>query len=163
MKTVIGADIGTGGTKAILYEERLTPLAQAVAAYGLCQPQNGWAEQPPEAWHRAVIACCKELVAMQPTAAASVKAIGLSGQMHGLVLLDRNRRPLMQSLLWCDTRADTECTEIRERFPEYERETLNAPVVGFCLPKLLWVKKHLPELYVQIDKVLLPKDRKSVV
>lgn len=156
MKYVIGADIGTSGTKAVLYDQKLNLICEASKDYPLYQPHNGWAMQNPKDWAEAVFTTIKQI--SKDNQDKDILGIGLSGQMHGLVLLDTDNNPLMDSIIWCDTRADKECNEILNTMPDYPKYTLNPPIVGFTLPKLLWVKNNLPDIYSKINKILLPKD-----
>lgn len=156
MKYVLGIDIGTSGTKAILYDEKGRGIDVADESYPLYGGGIGWAEQSPSDWRGAAFSTIKRLVSNNK--AAQIVGIGLSGQMHGLVLLGSDDKPLANSIIWCDTRAQDECAEILTAMPNYSSFTLNPPIVGFTLPKLLWVKKHKPEVYAKINKILLPKD-----
>ena len=158
MKYIIGADIGTSGTKAVLFSEKGEPLYSAYREYELLQPHNGWAEQRPEDWKKAVFETLKELSAK--VNADDIKGIGMSGQMHGLVLLGKDNAPLCDSIIWCDQRTGKEVEEIcrvigRENYIDL---TCNAPNTGFTLSKLLWVKNNRPDIFGKINKILLPKD-----
>lgn len=158
MKYFMGIDVGTSATKSVLFDEKGRIISTASRSYKLFQPRNGWAEQRPEDWKRAALDSLKELAgAVQ---AADVKGIGVSGQMHGLVALDKNDRPLCDSLIWCDQRTGREVEQIievlgRKKYLEY---TLNAPNTSFTLSKLLWLKNNRPDVFPKIRKALLPKD-----
>lgn len=156
MKYIIGADIGTSGTKSVLYDEKLNIIEEASCEYPLFCPNNGWAEQNPQDWSNALLQSIKQLASAN--LGKEIVGLGLSGQMHGLVLLDKSNNVLMNSIIWCDTRASLECEEILRIMPDYAKYTLNPPIVGFTLPKLLWVKNNNPQIYKQINKILLPKD-----
>lgn len=158
MKYVIGADLGTSGTKVVVYDANGNEVAAGYSAYSLFQPQNGYAEQNPLDWKNGVFTAIKQAVSQAKVAAEDVVAIGLSGQMHGLVMLDKDDCVLGNSMIWCDVRAQSECDEIETILPTYRTHTCNAPVVGFTLPKIMWVKKHLPDTYAKIAHILLPKD-----
>jgi xylulokinase len=150
---LVGLDVGTTGVKAVAVSERGDVLARAERSYPLATPQPGWAEQDPEDWWREAEAALRELD-LEPT------AIGFSGQMHGLVALDDQDRVLRPAILWNDQRTAVECREIeelvgRERVLEL---TGNPVLTGFTAPKLLWLRRHEPEAYARIRRVLLPKD-----
>jgi xylulokinase len=145
--TVVGLDIGTSAVKGLAIDGGEV-VAKAEAGYPLLTPRPGWSEQDPDQWWRAAQQVLDELPA--PT------AIGLSGQMHGLVVVDREDGPLAPAILWNDQRTGAECAEIEELV---SFEQLGNPVLtGFTAPKLRWLAKHEPELYARIDKVMLPKD-----
>lgn len=155
---LVGIDIGTSGTKSVLFDAEGNTVCSHTEEYPLYHPQNGWAEQNPEDWRRAVF---KSLQAV--TAAADknkIAGVGLSGQMHGLVMLDKDCRVLRPAILWCDGRTEPECEEItraagRENLIAW---TANPALPGFTASKILWVKKHEPEIYAQCAHILLPKD-----
>jgi xylulokinase len=149
---LIGLDVGTTGVKAIAVSPDGEVLASAEREYPLCTPRPGWAEQDPEDWWRASEAALSELPAP--------RAIGLSGQMHGLVALDSADRVLCPAILWNDQRTSAECAEIEERVGLERLISLtgNRALPGFTAPKLLWLRRHEPEVYARIAHVLLPKD-----
>ncbi len=153
MKPVlVGLDVGTTGVKGVAISPDGTVLAKAEEGYPLSTPQPGWAEQDPEDWCRATE---RALAALPPAA-----AIGLSGQMHGLVALDGGNDVLRPAILWNDQRTAVECAEIEERVG-LERLiglTGNRALPGFTAPKLLWLRRHEPDVYDRIEHVLLPKD-----
>ena len=128
--------------------------------YPLSTLKPNWAEQNPEDWWNATVIVLKSLAASLGSAKSEVKAIGFSGQMHSLVLLDDQLRVLRPSILWCDTRTDKECKWINETIGEENLRNIvaNPALEGFTLPKILWVREHEPEIYSRIAKVLLPKD-----
>ena len=158
MKYLIGIDIGTSGTKSALFDLDGNVIASATAEYPLYQPQNGWAEQEPSDWWDAV---CKTLkVITEQATDGTVCGVGLSGQMHGLVMLDGNGEVLGRSIIWCDGRTAAECDAIEElvghdRLLEI---TANPALTGFTASKIMWVKKHKPEIYAKCRHILLPKD-----
>jgi xylulokinase len=152
-QVLVGLDVGTTGVKAIAISPRGDVLARAERGYALSTPRPGWAEQDPEDWCRAVDGALADL-GVEP------HAIGLSGQMHGLVVLDEHDRVLRPAILWNDQRTAAECEEI-ERLVGLERLielTGNRALTGFTAPKLLWLRRHEPELYARIRRILLPKD-----
>jgi len=157
---LLGIDVGTSGTKTVLFDLNGNTKAEAVSEYPLYQPQIGWAEQKPEDWWNATIETIKAVLAKSGIKPAEIKGIGLSGQMHGLVLLDKNGEVLRPSIIWCDQRTQQECDIITDTIG---RETLinitaNPALTGFTASKLMWVKRHQKELFGKISKVLLPKD-----
>ena len=112
MKYIIGIDIGTSATKSVLFDPEGNVICQASKEYPLYQPQNGWAEQDPEDWWQATKETLTELLKAAPC--AQIAGIGLSGQMHGLVLLDEAGEPIRKSIIWCDTRTTRQCRDIEE-------------------------------------------------
>jgi xylulokinase len=156
---LLGLDIGTGGTRAVLVDQRgkLTASA-AVEHVAFRSPHPGWAEQDPEDWWRAAQSAIRSVIAT--ARAPRIDAVGLTGQMHGAVMLDAAGEVLRPSLIWCDQRTDEECdwlhAEIgRDRLIEL---TANPALPNFTLTKLLWVRKHEPQIFARIAHVLCPKD-----
>ncbi|MEG2931071.1 MAG: FGGY family carbohydrate kinase, partial [Ruthenibacterium sp.] len=160
MDCLLGIDLGTSGTKTVLFDSDGNAVASAVAEYPLYQPQNGWAEQDPADWWAAVQSTIRAVLQKSGIAATDIKGIGISGQMHGLVLLDENGAVLRKSILWCDGRTGEECREITEiigakRLIEI---TANPALTGFTAGKILWVRRHEPEIFAKTAHILLPKD-----
>ncbi len=160
MGYLLGIDIGTSGTKTVLFDYFGNTAASAVSEYALYQPNNGWAEQHPEDWWQAVVQTIRSVLAASGVKPSEVKGVGLSGQMHGLVLLDREDRVLRPAIIWCDQRTNQECEQItsligRERLIEI---TANPALTGFTASKIMWVKNHEPELFEKTSKIMLPKD-----
>jgi xylulokinase len=152
-RTLVGLDVGTTGVKAVAIDEHGAVVARAEEGHALSTPRAGWAEQDPEDWWRASQRALAAL-AVEP------RAIGLSGQMHGLVALDAHDRVLRPAILWNDQRTAAECVEIEERvgLERLIALTGNRALTGFTAPKLLWLRTNEPEIYAQIAHVLLPKD-----
>src|SRR5437762_8661886 len=152
MTILVGLDVGTTGVKALAIDEEGRVLAKAEEPYPLSTPRPGWSEQDPEDWWRA----SQRALAALPRA----DAIGLSGQMHGLVVLDEGGRVLRPAILWNDQRTGAECAEIEERvgLARLIALTGNRALPGFTAPKLVWLRKHEPDVYARIARVLLPKD-----
>jgi xylulokinase len=148
---LIGLDVGTSGVKGIAIDGDGAVLAVAEEPYPLSTPHPGWAEQDPEDWWRA----SQAVLARLPDG-----PIGLSGQMHGLVVLDEADRVLRPAILWNDQRTGVECAEIEERvgLERLIALTGNRALTGFTAPKLLWLRRHEPDTYAQIRRILLPKD-----
>lgn len=153
----LGFDIGTSGVKAVLLDETGAVRHQATAGYPVSHPEPLWSEQDPESWWQACVATTRELKAAGAPLAA-VRGIGLSGQMHGATLLDRDDRVLRPCILWNDGRSHAECTELEAAVVDFRDRCGNMAMPGFTAPKLLWVGKHEPEVFRRISKVLLPKD-----
>jgi len=157
---LLGIDVGTGGSKALLIDEQGNVAASVITEYALSMPKVLWSEQNPQDWYSATIssiAQCLEQSAIDP---AKVAAIGLTGQMHGLVLLDAQGEVLRPAILWNDQRTAAECDEIHQRvgFEDVLRITGKPALAGFTAPKILWVRKHEPDVYSRATKMLLPKD-----
>ncbi|SDM75267.1 xylulokinase [Acetanaerobacterium elongatum] len=160
MNYLIGIDIGTSATKTVLFDESCIVIASASQEYPLSQPHNGWAEQNPEDWYEASVATIKAVIAQSGVNAADIKGIGLSGQMHGLVMLDENNRVIRPSIIWCDQRTAKECVEITEKVGAKRliEITANPALTGFTASKILWVRNNEPENYKRCRHILLPKD-----
>jgi xylulokinase len=150
---LVGLDVGTTGVKALALSPAGDVLARAEESYDLSTPHPGWAEQDPEDWWRAADRALTALGG-EPT------AIGLSGQMHGLVVLDDRDRVLRPAILWNDQRTAAECIEIEERvgLTRLIQLTGNRALTGFTAPKLLWLRRHEPDTFARVAHVLLPKD-----
>lgn len=160
MAYLLGVDIGTSGTKTVMFDTQGHTVASATVEYPLYQPQMGWAEQDPEDWWQATAETIRQVIAKSGANPEDIKGIGLSGQMHGMVLLDGDGKVLRRSIIWCDQRTQAECDQItelvgRERLIEI---TANPALTGFTASKVMWVKNHQPEIFEKTRKVLLPKD-----
>lgn len=160
MSFLIGIDVGTSASKTVLFDEKGRILASAFREYPLYQPQNGWAEQRPEDWRDAVLSTVAEVVASSGVDGEEIKGIGISGQMHGLVMLDEFGEVIRPSIIWCDQRTGAEVEDMlrimpRERWVEI---TANPPLTGWTAAKILWVRKQEPEIYERCRHILLPKD-----
>ena len=160
---VLGLDVGTSGVKAILVAtdgpEMGAVRASATTPLTMSTPQPGWAEQDPEAWWAAAVASTRAVLAQLPN--ATVVAVGISGQMHSSVFLDRAGQVIRPALLWCDGRTTAECAEITERVGGETalRELVRNPALeGFTLPKVLWLRRREPDAYARLATVLLAKD-----
>ena len=115
MKYVLGIDLGTSGTKTVLFDQRGTVMASATVEYPMDQPKNGWAEQNPADWWNAAVATIRTVLSKSAVNPAEVVSLGISGQMHGMVMLDEQGEVLRPSIIWCDQRTQAECDEITER------------------------------------------------
>ena len=158
MRYLLGIDIGTSGTKTELFDEELREVASSTVEYPLYQEHPLWAEQEPADWWNATVEGIRSVVA--GIDAGAVAGIGLSGQMHGLVLLDSDGNVLRRSIIWCDQRTEKECREITEiigaeRLVEI---TANPALTGFTASKIRWVQNNEPEIWAKTAHILLPKD-----
>ena len=154
----LGIDLGTSGVKVVILGEDESLLAQASSPLTVARPEHLWSEQEPQQWWQAVNLAMTELKILHLNLLAQVKAIGLSGQMHGATLLDANNNVLRPAILWNDGRSHLECTELEQAVTNSREITGNIAMPGFTAPKLCWLKKHEPALFDKINKVLLPKD-----
>jgi xylulokinase len=154
----IGIDVGTSAVKALLVDDGQRVLAQAEAPLEVSRPQPLWSEQDPESWWLAVDRAVRALRAHAPDSFQHVEAIGLSGQMHGAVLLDERDRVLRPAILWNDGRAHAECEALKRAVPDLAAIAGVPAMPGFTAPKLLWVARHEPDTFAKTRSVLLPKD-----
>jgi xylulokinase len=158
---LLGIDVGTGGSRAVLIDTSGQIIAsETVEHQAFASPQTGWAEQDPHDWWNATSAAIRALLAHDDVSADEISAIGLSGQMHGAVLLDKTDSVLRPSIIWCDQRSDLQCQNLTRdvgaaRLIEL---TCNPALTGFTLPKMLWVRDNEPDLWSDVHSVLLPKD-----
>ncbi|WP_027624312.1 xylulokinase [Clostridium lundense] len=157
---LLGIDIGTSGTKTVLFDSCGNTISSATEEYELYQPKAGWAEQRPEDWWQATVKSIRTVITKSGVNSEDIKGIGLSGQMHGLVLLDKENKVLRPSIIWADQRTSKECEQItnlvgKERLIEI---TANPALTGFTASKIMWVKNNEPEIYEKAHKILLPKD-----
>ena len=158
MNTALGIDLGTSELKLALVDADGTLVATAGAPLSVSRPHPHWAEQTPRDWWQALLAAARTLRANHPEAWAGVQAIGLSGQMHGAVLLDGDGGVLRPAILWNDTRSAAQCEELLHRLPSLPLLAGNLAMPGFTSPKLLWVERHEPGIFRRVARVLLPKD-----
>ncbi len=156
----LGIDVGTTGTKALLLRSNGARAAEATSEYPLHTPRPLWSEQEPHDWWRATVASVRAVLEQARIAGPQVGAVGLTGQMHGLTLLDRRGGVLRPAILWNDQRTGSQCAAITQRVgaQRVQRLTGNPILPGFTAPKLAWVQEHEPDVFGRIDRVLLPKD-----
>ena len=154
----LGIDIGTSEVKALLLDESHVIIGTAGAALDIARPHPGHSEQRPYDWWLATQAALAELKARHATAYAAVQSIGLSGQMHGAVLLDEHNEVLRPAILWNDTRAEQECLDMMAELASLPQLGGSLAMPGFTAPKLRWLARHEPDIFSRIAKVLLPKD-----
>jgi xylulokinase len=157
----LGIDIGTGGTRAVLIDGEGRVIAAVSAEHAnFTSPQLGWAEQDPDDWWHAATRAIPQCLAQAKTDASELNAIGLTGQMHGLVALDPENRVLRPAIIWCDQRTEAECREIADQVGAKRliELTANPALTVFTLPKIRWMQKHEPQLWSRVRTILLPKD-----
>ena len=154
----LGIDLGTSSVKALLLDAQHRVVATADAPLGMSRPHPHWSEQHPHDWWAALDIAIRELKSRAPQALAEVSGIGLSGQMHGAVVLDERREVLRPAILWNDTRASAQCVELEAREPHSRQITGNLAMPGFTAPKLMWLREHEPDVFARTRLVLLPKD-----
>ena len=160
MVYLLGIDIGTSGTKTVLFDKDGGTVASSTYEYPMYQPNIGWAEQDPEDWWKGTCYTIKAVLSKSGVNPQDIRGVGLSGQMHGLVLLDGEGSVLRKSIIWCDQRTELECAQIteligRERLIQI---TANPALTGFTASKIMWVKNNEPEVFKKVKKILLPKD-----
>src|SRR5262245_20776193 len=161
MGVFLGVDVGTSGTKTLAINEAGRILAEALQEYPCYYPKPLWSEQDPDDWWRATVATIQGVVKKAKLKAADVKGIGLSGQMHGSVFLDKSGKVIRRALLWNDQRTKAECDEIEERAGGRKKliqMVANPALTGFTAPKILWLRNHEPRAFAKLTHVLLPKD-----
>ncbi len=160
MTSYLGIDTSTTATKALIIDTDGAALGVGKAEYGYDTPRPGWSEQDPDLWWNGTVAAIREAVVLSGVDPASVAAVGITGQMHGLVALDESDRPVRPSILWNDQRTASQCDEIRRRVGRDRliEITGNDALTGFTAPKILWMRDEEPENYSRISVVLLPKD-----
>jgi xylulokinase len=157
---VIGIDTSTTATKAVVVDATGVVVGEGVEEYGYEIPRPGWSEQDPARWWDATVGAVRAALAAAGIDGDAVAAVGLTGQMHGLVLLDERHEVLRPAILWNDQRTAEQCDAIRDRVGAERliEVTGNDALTGFTAPKLLWVRDHEPDLYARAAHVLLPKD-----
>lgn len=160
MTLLLGIDLSTTGAKALLIDEDGQVVSSATTPLSLSTPHALWSEQNPEDWWNATRKSIADAFTSAHASSESIGAIGLTGQMHGLVLLDEKGDVLRPAILWNDQRCGVECDEIRARVGREKllKITGNDALTGFTAPKILWVEKHEPDIYRRIRHILLPKD-----
>jgi len=158
---LLGIDVGTGGSRAVVINETGQIVASATVEHEpFASPLTGWAEQDPDDWWRASVAAIREVVSRDNARSEDIAAVGLSGQMHGSVLLNERDEVVRPALIWCDQRTDKQCEQLTQQIGAEQliKLTCNPALTGFTLPKMLWVRDNEPEAWQQVRSVLLPKD-----
>ncbi|HAH47032.1 xylulokinase [Gimesia sp.] len=161
MAVFLGVDVGTSGTKTLAMQEDGAILSSATVEYPLYSPHPGWSEQDPEDWWQATIKSIRKVLKSGKIKPADVKGIGLSGQMHGSVFLNKNHEVIRPALLWNDQRTAAECVEIEQRAGGRKKligMVANPALTGFTAPKILWLRNNEPRNFAKTVQVLLPKD-----
>ena len=160
MGYLIGIDVGTSGTKTLLCNDGGEILATAMTEYPSYQPKPLWSEQDPEDWWQATIKSVRKVLRKAKVKGSDVQGIGLSGQMHGAVFLDKDNKVLRRAILWNDGRTAAECAAITQKVGKRRllRTACNPALTGFTAPKILWVRRHEPRIFERTRKILLPKD-----
>lgn len=160
MPYLLGLDVGTTGCKAAIFDERGQTVASHTEEYPLYHPQPGWAEQEPEEWWQGTIGAIQGLLRLGGVQSEEIAGIGISGQMHGAVLLDSQMQPVRRAIIWSDVRTTPQCREITSTVGAEQLVALtgNPALEGFTAPKVLWVREHEPENFERVRLLLLPKD-----
>ena len=157
----LGIDVGTGGTRALVMDERGRVVAAATEEHqAFASPHIGWAEQHPDDWWRACGAAVQKALAAGNLRGGQIACVGFSGQMHGAVMLDAADAVVRPALIWCDVRTEPQCRELNERLGAEKiiQLTCNPALPNFTLTKFLWVREHEPESWKRVRSVMLPKD-----
>jgi len=158
---VLGIDVGTSGTRALIIDERGHVIASATEEHApFASPEIGWAEQHPDDWWRACCVAVPKAVAKAGLRAQDIACVGFSGQMHGAVMLDESGKVVRPALIWCDVRTNPQCRELTEKIGAQRliEATCNPALANFTLTKLMWVREHEPENWKRVRSVMLPKD-----
>lgn len=157
---LLGIDVSTTGAKALLIDEHGSVISSATTPLSLSTPEPLWSEQDPADWWAGIKSSISQMLTLAGISGADIAAIGLTGQMHGLVLLDEQGQTLRPAILWNDQRTGSQCDQIRERLGKERliQITGNDALTGFTAPKILWVQEHEPEIWAKVRHILLPKD-----
>ena len=158
---VLGIDVGTGGTRALVVDETGHIISSATEEHiPFASPQLGWAEQDPRDWWRAATVAIRKALQSAHVSPGSISCVGFSGQMHGTVLLDERDEVIRPALIWCDQRTQAQCDELHRVFGQRHliELTCNPALTNFTLTKMLWVREHEPQNWARVRKVMLPKD-----
>lgn len=156
----LGIDVSTTATKALLVDGAGSPIGSASAEYPLDTPRPLWSEQDPASWWKAAVTAIRTVLRETGVDPNAIRGVGLTGQMHGLVLLDEKGKVLRPAILWNDQRTQAQCDRIHETFGKqrFIERTGNVALTGFTAPKALWVREHEPEIFKRARHLLLPKD-----
>src|SRR5690242_19317636 len=161
MAYMLGVDVGTGGSRALLIDERGTIVASATGDHGpFAAPHIGWAEQDPHIWWKASSDAIRQCISQSGIPADQIAGVGFSGQMHGAVALDEAGEPVRHAPIWCDVRSDAQTRALNETIgrDRLMQLTCNPALVNFTLTKLLWIRDHEPQNFARIRSIMLPKD-----
>jgi len=154
----IGIDLGTSSIKTILIDENQKVIGSVNRPLDLLNPKTGYYEQNPDSWYLATLKSFEELKSKFLKEFTATNAIGISGQMHGATLIDKNKTVLRPCILWNDTRSASQCIEMENSYEFFRKESGNIAMPGFTAPKILWIKQNEPDVFKKIYKILLPKD-----
>lgn len=158
---VLGIDVGTSGTKALIMDDGGRVAATATAEHDCLYPKPGWSEQRPDDWWKSTSIAVRRVLRRATLGKSDIAGVGLCGQMHGSVFLDAHGRPITNALLWNDQRTSAECAEIETRCGGRTgliRLVRNPALTGYQAPKILWLRRHKPRLFARVRTILLPKD-----
>src|SRR5271156_24862 len=158
---LLGIDVGTGGTRALVIDARGRTVASATEDHrAFASPQIGWAEQDPSDWWRACGVAVRRALAQGQLRDDQITCVGLSGQMHGAVLLDEQSRIVRPALIWCDVRTEKQCRDLTAQIGNESliQLTCNPALPNFTLTKCLWVRENEPENWSRVRSLMLPKD-----
>src|SRR5215472_8156172 len=158
---LLGIDVGTGGTRAVVINDRGAVVASASEEHApFASPEIGWAEQDPADWWRAAGTATRKALANANITGDQIACAGFSGQMHGAVMLDEKHEVVRPALIWCDVRTDHQCRELTKKIgaDRLIQLTCNPALPNFTLTKLLWVRENEPEQWKRVRSVMLPKD-----
>ena len=163
MDYLLGIDIGTTSTRAIIIDENGKLVASSTKDYPLITPKPGWAEQNPEDWWNAAVYTIKDALKSSNISPKDISCVGLSGQMHGTVFLDKEGKVIRPAILWCDQRTNDKCDKCDKIYKIFDYDdfiklSYNKALPGFTAPKILWLREVEPENYKKVSKILLPKD-----
>jgi xylulokinase len=160
MEYLMGLDVGTSGVKVVIINREGVVVSSDTEEYPLFTPRPGWAEQNPSDWWSATVRSIKKTINESCISPSDIKGLGLTGQMHGSVFLDKKNRVIHPAILWCDQRTAKECKEITQTVGESRilNITCNPVLTGFQAPKIIWMRNNKPEVYKRIIRILLPKD-----
>src|ERR1051325_11229684 len=158
---VLGIDVGTGGTRALIADPSGRVIASATEDHApFASPRTGWAEQDPNDWWRATQAAVNKALRQKNIRGAQIACVGFSGQMHGAVMLDAKDQVVRPALIWCDVRTQKQCDELTQRIGAARliELTCNPALTNFTLTKFLWVRENEPQNWARVRSVMLPKD-----
>ncbi len=160
MEYYLGLDLGTGSLKTVLFDVNGKEIAQAIMEYPLYQPHNGWSEQEPEDWFHASVKTIRSVMEESGVPKEDVKGIGMSGQMMGAIMLDKDGNALRRAILWNDGRTTESCEHVREIVGDdlFMKYSCTPARPGLTAAKIQWVKDNQPDIYAQVAHILLPKD-----
>ncbi len=160
MKFLLGLDVGTTSTRALLINENCKLISSSTSGYKLITPKPGWAEQIPDDWWTASVKSIKNVIKKSNVSPKNIACVGLSGQMHGSVFLDNKGDVLRPAILWCDQRTYKQCETIYKIFgyDNFIKLSYNRALPGFTAPKILWLRENEPDNYKKVSQIILPKD-----